>query len=218
MSDADRLRWDARHAAVGPGTPLPPDGLRGRLDLLPAVGRALDLACGRGAVAVWLAQRGLVVDGVDVSGAALTSARTLARSASGTPPPASGTPPLASGTPSPASPTPGRGSETPGSEGERVGAGAVRWIQADLDAGMPVAGPYDLVVCQRFREPALYPALADVLAPGGLLVITVLSEVDDEPGPFRASPGELATAFPTLETLAHEERNGEATLIARAPR
>ena len=30
-----------------------------------------------------------------------------------------------------------------------------------------MSGPYDVVVCQRYREPALYPALADVLAPGG---------------------------------------------------
>lgn len=180
MSAADRERWDARHGSLGLGTPMPPDGLRGRLSLLPAPGRALDVACGRGSVAVWLAQGGFVVDAVDVSPEALRSGRALAAEVG-------------------------------------TGGGAVRFSVADLDAGLPVAGPYSLVVCQRFRDPALYPALVDVLAPGGLLVITVLSEVDEEPGRFRAVPGELAAAFASLEVLAHEEGNGEATLLARRP-
>ncbi|GAA2872794.1 class I SAM-dependent methyltransferase [Pseudonocardia halophobica] len=188
MSATDRERWDARHAAVGAGTPMPPDGLRGRLGLLPggsgpadrsglsAGGRALDVACGRGAVAVWLAHQGFAVDAVDVSGAGLASARALAAA-----------------------------------EGVR----RVRFLEADLDAGLPVAGPYDLVVCQRYRDPALYPALAAALAPGGLLVLTVLSEVGDEGGRFRAVPGELVRAFPQLETVDHREGDGEATLLAR---
>lgn len=46
--------------------------------LLPRRGRALDLACGRGRNAVWLAQRGLDVDAVDVSTIGLAKARTLA--------------------------------------------------------------------------------------------------------------------------------------------
>jgi SAM-dependent methyltransferase len=157
---------------------MPPDGLRGRLALLPAPGRALDVACGRGTVAVWLAQRGFAVDAVDVSPAALRSGRALAA---------------------------------------EHGVAGVRFVRADLDAGLSVDGPYSLVVCQRFRDPALYPALAGALAPGGLLVITVLSEVDEEPGRFRARPGELVAAFAELEVLAHEEGNGEATLLARRP-
>jgi 2-polyprenyl-3-methyl-5-hydroxy-6-metoxy-1,4-benzoquinol methylase len=154
---------------------MPPDALRGREELLPARGRALDVACGRGSVAVWLAQRGLTVDAVDVSGAGLDTARSLAASA--------------------------------GAE--------VRFVEADLDGGLPCTGPYDVVVCQRFRDPALYPALAAALAPGGLLVITVLSEVDDEPGPYRAVRGELPAAFETLTVIADAEGDGEATLVAR---
>ena len=41
-------------------------------------GRALDVACGRGAVAVWLALRGFVVDAVDVSEVGLAAAAELA--------------------------------------------------------------------------------------------------------------------------------------------
>jgi hypothetical protein len=96
----------------------------------------------------------------------------------------------------------------------------VRWWCHDLDAGLPAgcAGPYALVVCQRFRDPALYPVLAQRLAVDGLLVVTVLSEVDGAPGPFRARRGELLAAFTGLEVLAHAEAEGEAHLVARRSR
>jgi 2-polyprenyl-3-methyl-5-hydroxy-6-metoxy-1,4-benzoquinol methylase len=47
--------------------------------LLPRRGRALDVACGEGQNAVWLAARGLVVTGLDVSPVAIGRARALAR-------------------------------------------------------------------------------------------------------------------------------------------
>jgi SAM-dependent methyltransferase len=170
---SDRERWDARHALAGGTAPAPPDALRGREHLLPRGGRALDVACGRGAVAAWLAARGFAVDAVDVSPVGLAAGAALA----------------------------------PG----------VRWIRHDLTAGLPAPGPYDVVVCQRYRDPALYPALAGVLAPGGLLVVAGLSEVGDSGGRFRAAPGELAAAFAGLHVLDHVERDGLATLLARAP-
>lgn len=180
MARTDRDRWDAKHRALGTGTPAPPDALRGHLDLLPSSGRALDVACGRGSVAVWLAGRGLDVVAVDVSPAALAAGAELVTR------------------------------EQP--------PGRVRWVEADLDAGFPAEDDrYDLVVCQRFRDPALYPAMAAALAPGGLLVVTVLSEVGDTGGAFRAAPGELTAAFAGLEVLAHREGDGEAHLVARAP-
>lgn len=180
MAASDRERWDARHTAAGPGSPLPPDALRGRTDLLPASGRALDVACGRGAVAAWLAGRGLDVVAVDVSPAGLAAGAELVTR------------------------------EQP--------PGRVRWVEADLDAGFPRDDDcYDVVVCQRFRDPSLYPALRAALAPGGLLVVTVLSEVGDTGGAYRAVPGELTAAFAGLEVLAHGEGDGEAHLVARAP-
>jgi len=175
VSDEDARRWDARHGAVDAVGPLPPDALRGRLDLLPSGGLALDVACGRGAVSRWLAERGFVVDAVDVSPVALATVAEV--------------------------------------EG-------VRAVRADLDLGLPpvCAGPYDVVVCQRFRDPALYPTFVERLAPGGLLVVTVLSEVDDEPGPFRAPAGELEGAFAGLDVLLQREVDGEAHIVARAVR
>jgi SAM-dependent methyltransferase len=78
VATADRERWDARHEAAGAAEPAPPAALRGREALLPAGGRALDVACGRGGVAVWLALRGFTVDAVDVSPVALRSVAGLA--------------------------------------------------------------------------------------------------------------------------------------------
>jgi SAM-dependent methyltransferase len=178
VTEADRRRWDARHAVVDDVVPLPPDALRGRENLVPTAGRALDVACGRGAVALWLAGRGLAVDAVDVSPVGLDAGA------------------------------------------RRAGDLPVRWWLHDLDSGLPAGcvGPYDLVVVQRFRQPALYPALAAALAPGGLLVVTVLSEVDEGPGPWRAAPGELRAAFADLDVLVHAEANGEASLVGRLSR
>ncbi len=177
MSDVDRRRWDARHAAAQDVVALPPDALRGREDLVPTAGRALDVACGRGAVALWLARRGLAVDAVDVSSVGL------------------------------------------GAGARRAADLPVRWWRHDLDAGLPpgCAGPYDVVVVQRYRHPALYPVLAAALAPGGLLVVTVLSEVDEGPGPWRAAPGELRAAFPDLDVLVHAEAKGEVSLVGLNP-
>jgi len=59
-------------------------------------------------------------------------------------------------------------------------------------------------------------AIIQRLAPGGLLAITALSEVDAEPGPFRASPGELPAAFAELDVIAAGEGHGEAWLLGRA--
>jgi len=47
--------------------------------LVPTSGRALDIACGRGAQAVWLASRGLNVVAIDVSGVAVALTNAAAR-------------------------------------------------------------------------------------------------------------------------------------------
>lgn len=47
-------------------------------DLFPRTGSALEIACGAGGAAVWLAQRGLDVCAVDVSEIAIGAARALA--------------------------------------------------------------------------------------------------------------------------------------------
>ena len=92
----------------------------------------------------------------------------------------------------------------------------------DLDAGLPidVATRCSLVICQRFRDPRLYDQFELMLRPGGVVVVTVLSQVGlaGEPGPFHAPPGELVDAFRHSEELTierHVELDGEATIVAR---
>ncbi len=176
MSAQDRIRWDAAYAegdvAAGPALPAV---FRDHAEVLPRTGIALDIACGTGAAAVWLALRGLDVHAVDVSAVAIGRARDLA---------------------------------------ESCGV-AVDFEVVDLDAGLPPSRPADLVLCHKFRDPALYPQMAARLKPGGLLAICVLSEVGDTPGRFRAVPGELHAAFGELDELAAGEGAGQAWLLAR---
>jgi SAM-dependent methyltransferase len=82
MAEGDRRRWDERYATQGPprvSAIEPPDILARHADLFPTAGRALDLACGQGLGAAWLARRGLDVWGFDVSAVAIGQAREVAR-------------------------------------------------------------------------------------------------------------------------------------------
>lgn len=82
MSESDRLHWDPRHTIAGipefDERPAPPPVFAHVEDLFPTRGSALELACGRGRHAVWLAQRGMTYRGVDVSPVAIEFARSLA--------------------------------------------------------------------------------------------------------------------------------------------
>ena len=80
MSDADQLRWDARYAESGPAHVELPTVFADHADEFPVAGRALELACGQGGTAVWLAGRGIQVLGVDISPVAIGRARQLAAS------------------------------------------------------------------------------------------------------------------------------------------
>lgn len=84
MTVDDRRRWDDRYTRLGPAAVddvAPPRPLAASADALADAGRALDVACGRGTAAVWLATRGLDVLGLDVSPVAIDQARDLARRA-----------------------------------------------------------------------------------------------------------------------------------------
>jgi SAM-dependent methyltransferase len=77
MSEDRRALWDERHAAAE-GSGEVPAVLRLNQDLLPRAGRALDLACGRGAGALWLAERGLEVSARDYSAVAIARLQAAA--------------------------------------------------------------------------------------------------------------------------------------------
>ncbi len=82
MSDRDREHWDERYAASAPATGddvrLPAE-FAAYAELFPTSGFALDIACGRGLSALWLARRGMEVRGVDISPAVVAQANDLAR-------------------------------------------------------------------------------------------------------------------------------------------
>src|SRR5437660_9248378 len=78
MSASDRKRWDAKYAdKPAPDRLSPDDWLIEQVSDLPT-GRALELACGLGHNAVWLAMHGWQVDAVDISPTGLARADELA--------------------------------------------------------------------------------------------------------------------------------------------
>ncbi|MGE5195237.1 MAG: class I SAM-dependent methyltransferase [Deltaproteobacteria bacterium] len=78
MSVSDRKRWDAKYADKPvPDRLSPDDWLIDQAAGLPP-GRALELACGLGHNAIWLALHGWQVDAVDISPAGLHRAADLA--------------------------------------------------------------------------------------------------------------------------------------------
>jgi SAM-dependent methyltransferase len=80
MSEADRSNWDRRYTEDGMA-PLdefgPPPVFADHEHLLLTTGDALELACGRGRGALWIAGRGLSYLGVDVSPVAIDLAQQL---------------------------------------------------------------------------------------------------------------------------------------------
>jgi SAM-dependent methyltransferase len=74
----EREDWDRKHGEAGPLFGVEPNRfLVAEVDGLEP-GRALDLACGAGRNAVWLAEQGWAVTGADFSEVALANARRLA--------------------------------------------------------------------------------------------------------------------------------------------
>jgi SAM-dependent methyltransferase len=81
VSEEDGRHWDVRFAEAGMaplGEHGPPPAFAPFEDQFPTEGHALEIACGRGRGAVWLAHRGMQVHGIDVSPVAIDLARRLA--------------------------------------------------------------------------------------------------------------------------------------------
>lgn len=186
--DDDATRWDQRYANSDLSVAAAPEVFVDHptlVDVLADTGTALDIACGPGAQALWLAERGLQVQALDVSPRAIGLVQRSARRADLT----------------------------------------IDVRVADLDLGLPatVAPPghpgFDVILCQRFRSPALYEPIVNHLRPGGVAIVTVLSAVGlgTDPGPFHAPAGELHTAFtrPDTDLLLDAEADGTASVVVR---
>lgn len=79
MSTPDRERWDRKYAAGEGPAHFQPNRLLVEQRRLLSGGRALDLACGFGGNALYLAALGYRVEALDVSGVGLTKAQAEAR-------------------------------------------------------------------------------------------------------------------------------------------
>ena len=80
MSVSDRHRWDQRYAErerAPLGEICAPSILATHEDWLPSAGLALELACGRGQAALWLAARGMQVHAVDISPVVIGQAQAM---------------------------------------------------------------------------------------------------------------------------------------------
>ena len=80
MAEADRAKWNERYQDGYAAHGHPSTVLQQWVSRIPR-GRALDLACGSGRNALFLASHGFEVDAVDISNAALDRARERAREA-----------------------------------------------------------------------------------------------------------------------------------------
>jgi tellurite methyltransferase len=176
------------------------------LEVLPILphGRALDVACGAGRNAVFLASKDWDTTAIDSSSAGLTLARSAAQSASI---------PVST---SPALPTSLARNVLPGK-------GRLILIEANLDTCILPVLHFDLVVCTNYLQRSLFRPIENALRPGGALVYETYTraQLQFSGGPrnpdFLLRQGELRDAFPSLTTLFYRELSagkGIASLLA----
>ena len=178
----DRTRWDARFAKYEqPTDPAGEAELVAMLPLPEGSGLALDVACGRGPNALFLAEQGYDVVALDISinglRGCLQSARLLNLS--------------------------------------------VYPVVMDLDCLALPAAKFRLVSVVRYLNRSLFETLARSVAPGGFIFYKTFNRrfLEESPGfnpDYLLEDGELAQAFPAMETVILDESGTSSYLLARA--
>jgi len=170
--------------------------------LLPA-GAALDLACGSGRNAIFLAEHGRPVTAVDWSSAALGILEERALGLK----------------------IPVRRIRAMGEVKQATRLG-IDVVQADLESTELEVNGYFLILCVRYLQRSLFPQICRALRPGGMLLFETFTkaQLDFPSGPrdpaHLLDRGELRRAFPELETVFYRELRAEqgiASLAARKP-
>ena len=200
---SSRAEWDANHNLAAKGAAEAPAGILTELWPLLPVGAALDLACGRGRNAVFLAEHGRPVTAVDWSAAALDILEDRAHTRN----------------------VPVRRIRRM-EEAKQAACAGIDLLQADLETmRLPVEG-YSLILCVRYLQRSLFPQICRALCPGGVLLFETYTkaQLDFSGGPrdpaHLLDRGELRRAFPDLQTVFYRELRAEqgiASLAARKP-
>jgi tellurite methyltransferase len=193
--------WDAKHSLAANDAAEAPAGILTELwPLLPA-GGALDLACGRGRNALFLAEHGRHVTAVDWSGAALELLEERAKALE----------------------IPVRRIQRMDDANTSTRAG-IDLVQADLEAAALPANRYSVILCVRYLQRSLFPQICRALRPAGMLLFETYTkaQLDFSGGPrdpaHLLNNGELRRAFPELEVVFYRELRAEQGIASLAAR
>jgi len=211
-------RWQSRHREAA--TQPPPAPAAFLLECFPLLPRphshscALDLACGAGQNAAWLAERGWPVVAVDFASAALERLATLA---------ASHHIPI----------------HRKSFDAIPARFKGIVLAEADLETAVLPEAAFALILCFQYLDRQAFPRIERALAPGGFLLYETFTDAqpasrEDQcsagspsghfahAGPHSPDhllhPGELRNAFPSLESLFYREcisSRAIASLLAR---
>ena len=194
--------WDAKHSLAAREAAEAPAGILAELwPLLPS-GAALDLACGRGRNAIFLAEHGRPVTAVDWSPAALDFLEKRAQTLH----------------------LPVRRIQR--IEKPKQARAGIDLVEADLESAQLEVNGYFLILCVRYLQRSLFPQICRALRPGGMLLFETYTkaQLDFSGGPRNPAhlldKGELRKAFPELQTVFYRELRAEqgiASLAARKP-
>lgn len=104
---------------------------------------------------------------------------------------------------------------------QRAGV-TLRTLAIDLEQAPLPEGPFALITCFFYRQPSLFAAMRDRLAPGGLLLVELPTIENERPSRrFLVEPDELREAAAGLEVLHYDEAwrddRHTARLLARKP-
>jgi SAM-dependent methyltransferase len=194
--------WDAKHSLAAREAAEAPAGILAELWPLLPTGAALDLACGRGRNAIFLAEHGRPVTAVDWSPAALDLLEKRAQALN----------------------LPVRRIQR--IEKAKQARAGIDLVEADLESAQLEVNGYFLILCVRYLQRSLFPQICRALRPGGMLLFETYTkaQLDFSGGPRNPAhlldKGELRRAFPELQTVFYRELRAEqgiASLAARKP-
>jgi tellurite methyltransferase len=201
---SSKSEWDAKHSLAANEVAEAPAGILSELWPTLPEGAALDLACGRGRNALFLAEHGHPVTAVDWSEAAIDILEAHARAR-----------------------------EIPVwriqkiEEARRSTRAGIDLLRADLERIELPSRRYQVILCIRYLQRSLFAQIGRALCPGGVLVFETYTkaQLDFAGGPRNPAhlldTGELRKAFPELDVVFYRELRagqGIASLAARKPR